>query len=136
MKHYKILMGILSANPASGTPVDVTKLFMDLFFDIISDLTLGESFDTLTTGQRNPIIGEFLAHQQSVGFVILNMWIFHLMRSIPNVSARIVYWMRWYATSIAKRREVRERSSYKRRWYAGALKNRGQVRYHSSDKHG
>ncbi|KAF2622537.1 benzoate 4-monooxygenase [Macroventuria anomochaeta] len=110
VKHYKILMGIFSTDGASSAPVDVSKLFMDLFFDVVSDLTFGESFNTLTTGERNPIIGEFLAYQQSVGFVILNMWMFHLLRSIPTVASRILYWMQWYASAVAKRNEMKDTS--------------------------
>jgi len=102
---------------------------MDLFFDVISDLTFGKSFDALTTGQRNRIIGEFLAQQRNVGFVLLNMWLFHLIRCIPLVASRIVYWVQWYASPAAKRKEIRERStSRKRRWYENALENREQVR--------
>ena len=127
-------MGIFSNDAASAAPVDVSKLFVDLFFDVVSDLTLGESFDTLTTGERNPIIGEFLQYQQSVGFVMLNMWMFHLLRSIPTVASRILYMMQWYASAVAKRKEVRERSSHKRQWYSNSLKNREKVRFYSFDK--
>ncbi len=60
MKHYAILMEIFSHHAASSTSVDVSQSFMDLFFDVVSDLTFGKSFDFLTTKKRNPIIGEFL----------------------------------------------------------------------------
>ncbi len=128
LKHYKRLMSIFSTHAASTEYVDASKLFMDLFFDVVSDLTLGESFNTLTTGERNSIFGEFLQHQKSVGFILLNMWVFHLVRSIPVVASRIVYMMRWYASAVSKRKEVRERSSRKHTWYADALKRRRQVR--------
>ena len=136
MKHYKTLMDMLSTRSANDSFIDVSKPLMDLFFDVISDLTFGESFNALTTRQRNPIIKEFLAYQQSVGFVILNMWIFHLVRSIPGVAARILYWIQWYTTPLAKRKDLRERSSKKRRWYADALEDRRKVCNCSFDKHG
>lgn len=128
VKHYKLLMDIFTTGAATGTPMDVSTRFMDLFFDVVSDLTFGESFNTLTKGERNPVVGEFLQHQTVVGFVLLNMWIFHLLRSIPAVAARLLYMMRWYASAISRRKEVRERSSRKRQWYANALKQRKQVR--------
>lgn len=121
-------MEIFTKNAESCVQVDVSKLFLDLFFDVVSDLTLGESFNTLTTGKRNPIFGEFLQHQKSVGFVIQNMWIFHLIRSIPSVASRILYMMQWYASAVSARNEVREKSSRKHEWYKNALKRRDEVR--------
>ncbi|KAJ4988541.1 cytochrome p450 [Stagonosporopsis vannaccii] len=126
VKHYRRLLDIFCAKTVTGVPIDVSTWFMDLFFDVVSDLTFGESFNTLTTGERNPVIGEFLQNQKIVGFALLNMWIFHLIRSIPAVAARLLYMMQWYASAISRRKEVRERSSHKRQWYANALKQREQ----------
>lgn len=129
-KHYRLLMRILTRQAASGTPFDVSRLFMDLFFDVISDLTLGDSFNTLTIGKRNPIVREFLQYQKSLGFVLLNMWIFHLIRTISQVASRLLYLMQWYSSTVFQRGEVRKRSSRKRLWYANALRNRKQVRWY------
>lgn len=129
------MIDIFSAEDASEATIDVSKYFVDLFFDVVSDLTLGESFNTLTTGERNPIIGEFLQHQKSVGFVLLNMWVFHLLRSIPAVAARLLYMMQWYSSAVSKRKEVRERSSRKHQWYANALKQRQKVRQLQRNKY-
>ena len=124
-------MNILLEHASSNGSVDVSKHLMDLFFDVISDLTLGESFNALAAGVRNPIIGEFLQYQQTFGFVLLNMWMFHLLRTMPIVASRLLYMMQWYASAISQRKEVRERSSRKREWYKTALKKRAQVRQHS-----
>ena len=102
VKYYKFVMNIFTKRAALGTPIDVTELLMDLFFDVISDLTLGKSFESLETGQRNPVVREFLKRQKIVGFALLNMWVLHLLRSL--------------------------RSPRKHEWYANALKNRQQVR--------
>ncbi|RYH34144.1 MAG: hypothetical protein EON54_20045 [Alcaligenaceae bacterium] len=118
----------MSKHAVSSESVDVSRYLMDLFFDVISDLTFGESFDALTTGVRDPIVGEFLRHQKSAGVVMSNMCIFHLLRSIPAVASRLLYVVQWYASAVSKRGEVRERSSRKREWYERALKNRAQVR--------
>lgn len=104
VKQYKSLMGIFTEDAILGAPIDVTKLLMDLFFDVISDLTLGQSFRSLETRQRNPVVREFLKRQKIVGFALLNIWILHLLRSI--------------------------RSSRKHQWYAKALRSRRQVRWH------
>ncbi|KAH6644601.1 cytochrome P450 [Boeremia exigua] len=104
-KHYRRFLSIFSHNATSNVSVDASKLLLDLFFDVVSDLTFGESFDTLTTGKRNPIIEEFLQNQKILGFVILNMWVFHLIRSIPMVATRILYMTQWYASAVLKRKE-------------------------------
>lgn len=137
MKHYKILMNRFIASSVLAEPVDASRLFMDLFFDVISDLTFGKSFDALKTGQRNPIVGDFIAQQQNVGFVLLIMWLFHLLRCIPLFTSRIVYWVQCYASSAATRSEALKRpASRKRRWYANALEDRKQVRQHSFGEYG
>jgi hypothetical protein len=132
VKHYSVLVEIFSRCASSNASVDVSRHLLDLFFDVISDLTFGESFSALTTGAQNPIIAEFLQYQQSVGFVILNMWIFHLIRSIPTVASPLLYMMQWYASAGSKRKEIRGRSSRKHEWYKSALKNRAQVRRYTS----
>lgn len=106
---------------------------MDLFFDVVSDLTFGKSFDTLTSGQRNQIITEFLAYQKSVGFVISNMWVFHLLRSIPAAASSVLYWVKWYSSSVDERKDLQKRSSRKRLWYANALEERKKVSRSSFD---
>lgn len=111
---------------------------MDLFFDVISDLTLGKSFDALTKGQRDPITGDFLARQQAVGYMLLDMWLFHLIRRllqssryVPLVASRIAHRMRIHSSSESKGEDVREGlGSRKHRWYANALKQREQVCRH------
>ncbi|KAF9695590.1 hypothetical protein EKO04_006412 [Ascochyta lentis] len=133
VKHYKILMGVFTASSATGRPIDVSRLFMDLFFDVVSDLILGESFNTLTTGKRNSIIEGFLAQHQNLGFALLNMWVFHLIRCIPLVASRIIYWIQWCASSGTRKKELREKPSRKQRWYANALKNRKQMQDISPD---
>jgi hypothetical protein len=127
--HYEILIDIFTKASTSRTHVDASRLFLDLFFDVISDLTLGESFNTLATGQRHAVVVEFLAQQKTVGFVLLTMWIFHLIRCIPVITSRIAYWLQRYSSTVAQRGDVREKSSRrKRQWYANALEKRKQVR--------
>ncbi|KZM20323.1 heme binding [Ascochyta rabiei] len=133
VKHYKIIIDIFTADSATGGQINVSRLFMDLFFDVVCDLTIGKSFNSLTTGERNPIITEFLAQQQRLGFVLLNMWIFHLIRCIPLVVSGIVSWIQW-RTSSGVSRDLREKcSSRKRQWYANALEERKQMQRIPSD---
>lgn len=106
VRHYKVLLEVFDAHESSGIPVDASQSFMDLFFDVVSDLTFGKSFDTLTTKQRNPIIGEFLKQQKAVGFLLVNMWLFYLIRCIPLVQRMIQDWLNWYRDALDARKKV------------------------------
>lgn len=106
VKHYKILLGIFDAHETSETPINASQSFMDLFFDVVSDLTFGKSFDSLTTKQRNPIIGEFLNQQRAIGFMLLNMWLFYFIRCIPLVQSMIKDWLKWYGDALDARKKV------------------------------
>lgn len=125
VKHYGIFQDVLSKHVSSDKSIDVSKHLMDLFFDVISELTLGESFNALTSGVRDPIVREFLQYQQSAGFI--NMWMFHLLRSIPIAASHLLYMLQWYSSAISQKKEVRQRSARKRQWYKAALQKRAQV---------
>jgi hypothetical protein len=99
-------MSIFAEKARAEIPIDASKLLVDLFFDIISDLTFGKSFDALTTKQRSPIIKEFLTQQKTVGFFLVNIWLFCLLRWLPLVDARIKLWMAWYEKSLDERQKV------------------------------
>lgn len=82
-------------------------MFTYLGFDLVSELTFGESFNMLTTGKRNEIVLEFEKGKKAVGFMLLTMWMFYLARALPTVQRHIRYWMKWYGAKLSKRREVR-----------------------------
>jgi hypothetical protein len=121
-------MNVLNTNAASNTPVDASYLFMDLFFDVVSDLMFGQSFDSLTLRERSPITREFVARQKAVGFVIMNMWVFHLIRAIRQLASHVMYWVQWCVSSPRERKELRERHVFRtRQWYIDALEERAKV---------
>jgi hypothetical protein len=62
VRHYTVLAGIFASHAAAGTPIDATGFFLDLFFDVISNLTFGESFNTLTTKQRSQLTPMYELH--------------------------------------------------------------------------
>ncbi|KAH7389842.1 cytochrome P450 [Pyrenochaeta sp. MPI-SDFR-AT-0127] len=105
--HYTILLDIFKHHAASKLPVDASQHFMDLFFDVVSDLTFGKSFDSLTTKQRNPIIGEFIKEQKAVGYMLMNMWVFYLVRCLPMVQTMIKEWLGWYGNALEERRKMK-----------------------------
>lgn len=99
-------MEIFSTCAASGSSVDASKAFMFLGFDLVSELTFGESFNMLSTGKPNGLTAEFEQGKKFVGFAMLSMWLFYLVKAFPGVDAHIQHWERWYERAIDKRREV------------------------------
>jgi hypothetical protein len=112
VRHYTVLMNIFTKHAASGTPVDASTLLLDLFFDVISDLTFGESFNALTEKKRIPLIAEFIQQQKVVGYMFLNMWLYYLIRSLPVVQAKVDLWTGWYDKALEKRQKVVRPSNY------------------------
>jgi hypothetical protein len=105
-RHYTILADIFAGHAASGTPIDASGLFLNLFFDVISDLTFGESFNTLTTRERSPIVAQFLKRQKAAGFVMLNVPIINLLRKLRMPWKKLKEWEGWYAAALEARRKV------------------------------
>lgn len=126
-KHYRHLMDIFTKQSRSCAPVDVSKFHLDLFFDVVSDLTLGESFNSLTANERHPILKDFVRRHKAVGFVILNMWIFHLIKSVLTAASCLLYTTQWVISILCFRKQISERSSHKHEWYKDALRKRSQV---------
>lgn len=104
-------MDILSRHAMSGEAVDMSESFMYLGFDLVSELTFGESFNMLKTGQPNEIIGEFIKGKKLVGFSLLTMWLFSLLKALPGVDQRIYYWLTWYEKALDKREQVCDTSA-------------------------
>ncbi|KAF1947502.1 cytochrome P450 [Clathrospora elynae] len=105
-EHYNIMLNTLARHAASGTPIDASAAFMDLFFDVISHLSFGKSFNTLTNGQRNPILRHFLKRQRAVGYALLNMWMLHLIRNLAMPRKKLEDWERWYDNALEERRKM------------------------------
>lgn len=99
-------MRILNKNATDDTPINASALLLDLFFDVISDLTFGQSFDALTQHRRNPFIEEFLKQHMAIGYIIQNMWILSLIRSIPVVRNHFEQWLTFFREALNKRANV------------------------------
>ena len=105
-KHYTIMMDIFTTSATAGTSVDASKVFLNLFFDVISDLIFGKSFNALTEKSRDPIMGDFLEQQKTIGFIVMNMWSFHLFRCLPPAQASMKKWLEWYRAALEGRKQV------------------------------
>jgi cytochrome P450 family 628 len=106
LKHYEVFLRILDHHAEQETEIDASETLLDLFFDVVSDLTFGVSFNTLTTKKRNLFIGEFLKQQKAAGFLIANMPLFYTLRCIPVVDKKIQEWVAWYDESLEVRKNV------------------------------
>ncbi|KAF1830436.1 cytochrome P450 [Decorospora gaudefroyi] len=107
--HYKILMSMFDSHATLGTSVDASGAFLDLFFDVISDLTFGKSFNGLTTKQRSPIVEEFLKRQRPGGFLLLHIPILHIVRQLSMKT--IKKWEHWYEAALEARKTMRTETS-------------------------
>jgi hypothetical protein len=106
VRHYRITACLLASHVASRAPINASSAFLDLFFDVISDLTFGRSFDTQSTKQRSPIVAEFLRKQRAVGFALLNMPLLHLVRNLRISRKKQRSWEGWYDRALQVRSKV------------------------------
>ncbi|KAH6857449.1 benzoate 4-monooxygenase [Alternaria rosae] len=105
-RHYQITASILASHAVSRKPIDASSTFLDLFFDVISDLTFGQSFDTQTTKQRSPIVLGFLRRQKALGFALLNMPLLHLSRNLRLSVKKQKSWEGWYDQALNARSKM------------------------------
>lgn len=105
-KHFSVLLDVFSKHAASGEPVNASECFTFLGFDLISELTFGRSWNMLSTGKPEPIIEEFLAGKKFLGFILLDIWLLHLLLALPPVSKRMQYWFGYYERALKERKEV------------------------------
>ena len=105
-KHYGVLLELFSRHASSGKPVDASRSFTFLGFDLVSELTFGKSWNMLSTGEPIPLIAEFMNGKRIVGFLMLDMWINHLMLALPPIAKRMNYWLNYYERVLKERKEV------------------------------
>jgi hypothetical protein len=110
MRHYQITADILSRHATSRTPINASSAFLDLFFDVISDLTFGKSFDKQTTKKPSPIVVEFLKKQRAFGFAMLNMPLLHIARNLRISRKKQKSWEGWYDEALQARSKVSQSS--------------------------
>jgi hypothetical protein len=111
VRHYRITACLLASHAASKAPINASSAFLDLFFDVISDLTFGQSFDTQSTMQRSPIVAEFLRKHRAVGFALLTMPLLHLIRNLRISRKRQNSWEGWYDRALQARSKVSQSHS-------------------------
>lgn len=100
------MVDMFSCHAAFGTPIDASGAFLDLFFDVISDLTFGKSFETQTRNQRGPIVTGFLRKQKAVGFALLSMPLLHIARNLRISLKKQKSWEGWYDEALQARSKV------------------------------
>ena len=111
IRHYRMTASILTSHAVSRKPIDVSSTLLDLFFDVISDLTFGQSFNTQTTKQQSPIVVEFLSKQKALGFALLNMPLLHLAKNMRMSVKKQKSWEGWYDEALNARSKVSQPSS-------------------------
>ncbi|KAH7128485.1 cytochrome P450 [Dendryphion nanum] len=103
LEHYQKFFHILTEHSEARTPVNIQHLLEGLGFDISSDLTFGESWNMLGTGEVAPVLKEFIDYKKTVGYVLMLNWIFHSFKILPGIEERIFHWVNEYSKSLEKR---------------------------------
>jgi hypothetical protein len=105
------MLNIATEHAASGTPMDTSGTFLELFFDVISDLLLGKSNDILTLKRRSVVMKELFEQQHVTGYAVQNIWLLHLVKCLPPPQKQISRWRAWYEGRLEERKRVRRHST-------------------------
>ena len=106
LKHYAKFLNILTEHSTTGEHLNVQKSLEYLGFDITSDLTFGEPWNMLETGEPVPVVKEFLDYKKVVGHIILVNWMLHVFKIVPGVESAIFHWTREYSSALERRKKV------------------------------
>lgn len=103
--HYtdKLLTHIESRQ---GKPLDASLWFNFYSFDVMGDLSLGESFGMLDRGEVHYAMTTLHGYMFMLGVFSHVMWAFRVVGSLPFVSAENEKFKAWVAAQVKKRIEV------------------------------
>ncbi|KAJ5715322.1 Cytochrome P450 [Penicillium malachiteum] len=93
----------VSVNAASGNPVNMTKWFGCLMFDIIGELSFAESFGTLVEEKPHYMMDYLHQSNVSTGIMIRAVWIIMVFRSIPILNRGLQQFLEFSETAMEKR---------------------------------
>lgn len=79
-------------------------------FDVMGDLSLGESFGMLDRGKEHWAMTKLHAFMSMVGIFGHIMWMFRVFTSLPILSAGTAKYKGWVREMVQKRMEVSRRS--------------------------
>lgn len=109
VSHYtdKLLACI---NAVEGEAMDASLWFNFYSFDVMGDLSLGESFEMLDRGKEHFFMTTLHGFMFMLGVFGHIMWMFCILNSLPAVSAGTVKFKDWIREMVQKRMQVSRQS--------------------------
>ncbi|KAK2836068.1 hypothetical protein FQN49_006714 [Arthroderma sp. PD_2] len=90
----------------TGAPVDICKWFKYFGFDVMGDLSFGQSFDLLTSGRPNFLFDMMESGKPVVGALIGVPWLFILFQKLPGISRVRSNWITWCGKQVQERKKA------------------------------
>lgn len=90
-----------------GRPLNASLWFNFYSFDVMGDLSLGESFGMLDRGEVHFAMQTLHSYMFMLGVFSHVMWAFRVIGNLPFVGAENVRFKAWVAEQVKKRIEVR-----------------------------
>lgn len=90
-----------------GQPMDASLWFNFYSFDVMGDLSLGESFGMLDEGKGHFVMETLHGFMFMLGVFSHVMWAFRIFANLPIVSAGTAKYKTWVKDMVQRRMEVR-----------------------------
>ena len=78
-----------------GQAVNASDLFSFYVFDVMGELSFGQSFDMLVAGDRDSLLLQLERGQRALGIFGATPWLFNLLTHLPAVSKEIARFLDW-----------------------------------------
>ena len=90
----------------NGQVVDASSLFGFYVFDVMGDLTFGQSFDMLEAGDGDSLLMQLERGHEALGVFGATPWLFNLLTRLPAVSKEISRFLEWCEKQRRRREHV------------------------------
>lgn len=101
------LLERIDSEAGQGKPLDMSMWFNFYSFDVMGDLSLGESFGMLDRGKPHWFMESLHNFMLSVGVFGHIMWAMTIFNKLPVVSSENAKFNSWVAKAVDKRIKVR-----------------------------
>jgi len=90
----------------AGTPVDISRWFRFLSFDVMGEIGLGKSYGMLESDKMHPAVTGLVDGQWYFGIFGAIPWAVRLLFSIPGAGGQLVAFQRWCQAEMSARIKV------------------------------
>ena len=94
-----------------GQVINASDLIGFYAFDVMGDLTFGQSFDMLVAGDKDSLLLQLEGGQKALGIFGPTPWLFNLMTHLPAVSKEIARFLDWCDQQRRQREHVSNASN-------------------------